>query len=418
MPDLFLFAPAAAGESTIGALLGALAALLIAARLLGDLAQRLGQPAVLGELVAGIVLGPSVLHVLDPDQAVIHTLGELGVLILLFQIGLHTSLGAILRVGGPAAAVGLVGVAFPFAGGYLASMALGLGGITAVVCGAALTATSIGISARVLSDIGQLETDEGRIVLGAAVLDDVVGLVILSVVSGLAAGGAITTGGVAWTAVLALGFVAVSLVLGRLAAPRLMAWVGRSPGSGAQGALALALAFALAAAAATVGSATIIGAFTAGLVIHPTPQAKAIEKAATTLGHFFVPIFFAVVGASIDLGSLADARVLLIGGVLCAVAVAGKLLAGYAPVWFRGHKLLIGVAMVPRGEVGLIFAQMGLSTGALDDGLFSAVVLMVMVTTFIAPPWLAALGKGAEGPADESGLDELVYGEDEPAPSP
>ena len=126
------------------------------------------------------------------------------------------------------------------------------------------------------------------------------------------------------------------------------------------------------------------------------------------------PLFFAVVGASINLNALLDGSVLLIGGALCLVAILGKLAAGFAPWWFTGNKLLIGVAMIPRGEVGLIFAQMGLATGVLDQGLFSAVVLMVMVTTFIVPPWLAQLGKGVEGPPDESTLDELVYGEDEP----
>jgi len=348
----------------------------------------------------------------NPADPVIFSLSELGVLILLFEIGLHTDLRSILKVGAPAATVGIAGVIVPFAAGYFAALALGVTGLAALVCGAALTATSIGISARVLSDLGQLKTREGQIVLGAAVLDDVIGLIILSVISGLAAGGALTAAGVTRTVAVALGFLVVALVVGYRAAPLLVKAVGRMRVDGALGSISLAFALALASAAGAAGSAMIIGAFAAGLVLGATPQGKEIEKAAARLGHFFVPIFFAAVGASIDLASLADSRVLLIGGVLCAVAIVGKLASGFAPWWFGGNKMLIGVAMVPRGEVGLIFAQMGLATGALDEGLFSAVVLMVMVTTFIAPPWLAALaGRPAKVAAADEGIDALVTGE-------
>ena len=395
-------------------LLSGLAAVLLLAKILGSLARRVGQPAVLGELVAGVMLGPSVLGLIDPADSVMFTLGELGLIVLLFQIGLHTSLAEIFKVGAPAAMVGTVGVALPFLGGYYTAILLGLEGLTAVVCGAALTATSIGISARVLSDIGQLETPEGRIVLGAAVLDDLIGLVILSVVSGLAAGNGLSLGAIAGSAGLSIGFLVVAVGLGLLLAPRLMDWVAQFRVAGSQGAVALALALALSAMAMAAGSAMIIGAFAAGVVIHTTRHARTIEKSSASLGHFFVPVFFAVVGASIQLRQLMQARVLLIGGALCLIAILGKLVAGFAPWWFKGNRLLIGVAMIPRGEVGLIFAQMGLATGALDQGLFSAVVLMVMVTTFLAPPWLARLGKGVEGPPDERGLDELVFGEDEP----
>lgn len=406
------FVPAA--DTPIVSLLGALAALLVAARIAGYLVHRIGQPAVLGELIAGVLLGPSLLGILNPSDPVLHALSELGVVILLFQIGLHTNLKDILAVGAPALVVGLVGVVLPFTGGYATAIAFGLDSMTAIVCGAALTATSIGISARVLSDLGQLETTEGRIVLGAAVLDDVVGLIILSVVSGLAAGGALTAGGVGRTVGLALGFLLVAFFAGRLVAFPLMRFVGRLRVEGALGTVALAFALGLAALAAMAGSALIIGAFAAGVIIHETPQAKPVEKATTTLGHFFVPIFFLTVGASIDVRSLADSRVLLVGGALCAVAIVGKLLSGYAPFWITARKTLIGVAMIPRGEVGLIFAQMGLATAALDRGMFSAVVLMVMVTTFIAPPWLAALAGRGPSREDESGFRELVFGEDEP----
>lgn len=412
IPFPFLAAAGDASGHAIAELLAGLAAVLILSRILGDMAQRVGQPAVLGELLAGIVLGPSILGLLDPVDLTVTAIAELGVLILLFQIGLHTELKAILRVGTGATAVGLVGVVLPFVGGLAVCHWLGVTGITATVCAAALTATSIGISARVLSDLGQLESHEGRIVLGAAVLDDVIGLIILSVVSGLAAGGSLSLSSVGAVAGLAVGFLVGALVVGMISAPLLVKAAERMRVDGALGSLALAFALAFAAAAIEAGSAMIIGAFAAGLVLHATPRGREIEKATTSLGHFFVPVFFAHVGASIDLAGLLHREVLVIGGALCAVAIVSKLAAGYAPFWLRANKLKIGVAMVPRGEVGLIFAKMGLAFGALTPGIFSAVVMMVMVTTLVAPPWLARLVGRAPTPVErEPGLDDLVSGE-------
>ena len=196
------------------ALLLALAAILIATKLLGELAQRIGQPAVLGELLAGVLLGPSLLRVLDPTDPVLGALAELGVLILLLQIGLHTDLKAILRVGIPAAAVGLAGVILPLGLGLVVTRGLGLTGLIPVVCAAALTATSIGISARVLADLNRLDSLEGRIVLGAAVLDDVVGLIILSVIAGLVSGTAVSAAGIAGTAAIAIGVIVAAILVG------------------------------------------------------------------------------------------------------------------------------------------------------------------------------------------------------------
>lgn len=396
------------------ALLLSLAAILVAAKLLGALAQRLGQPAVLGELLAGVILGPSLLAILDPSDPVLHAFGELGVLILLFQIGLHTDIQGILKVGGAAATVGLIGVALPFGLGLLVTGALGVTGIPAIVCSAALTATSVGISARVLSDLGKLDSTEGRIVIGAAVLDDIVGLVILSAVAGLVGGTSLTAMGVARITAVAVGFIVLALGLGRLLVPTLMRLASRVKVDGTLGAMALALALTVAVLADVAGSAMIIGAFAAGLILHATPERHEVERATTALGHFFVPVFFATIGAAMDLNSLADPRVLQIGAALVAVGIAGKFLAGMSPWWIKGRRSLIGVAMIPRGEVGLIFAQMGLASGALDAGLFSAVLLMVMATTFIAPPWLAWLVRGETprpGSIDDGpGLDDLVSG--------
>jgi len=400
-------------------LLIVLVCVILATKLFGELAQRIGQPAVLGELVAGVLLGSSLLGVLDPSAPVIHALSEIGVLVLLFEIGLHTDLRSLVQVGRAATAVGVTGVVVPFALGYGVARLLGLGATPAIVCGAALTATSIGISARVLSDLGRLDTTEGQVVLGAAVLDDVVGLVILAVVSRLVDGGSVTISQVAALSAVAAGFVIAAVLLGSRLAPPLFRVVASLETAGTLGLVALAFAFFLAWLAARAGSAPIIGAFAAGLVLHRTPQRHDVERKVATLGHFFVPIFFAAVGAAVDVRALGDARVAVIGGALIAAAIAGKFVAGYAPWWLRGNKALIGVAMIPRGEVGLIFAQMGLATGALDVSLFSAIALMVMVTTFVAPPLLARIA-GAHpltvptpAPADvEGGIDDLVAGRD------
>jgi Kef-type K+ transport system membrane component KefB len=336
------------------------------------------------------------------------------VLVLLFEIGLHTDLRSLVGVGSVAGTVGLVGVALPFVLGYFTASFFGLDLLPAVVAGAALTATSIGISARVLSDLGALQTREGQVVIGAAVLDDVVGLIILSIVSALAGGAMVTPLGVGRTTGIAIGFIVAALLIGRLLVPPIFRVVEQIKVSGSLGLIALAFAFFLAWLADISGSAMIIGAFAAGLVLHGTPQRHEIERATTTIGFFFVPIFFAAVGAQVDLGALANPRALAIGGALIAVAVLGKFAAGFAPFWFSGNKTLIGVAMIPRGEVGLIFAQMGLTTGALDAELFSAVMLMVMVTTFMAPVLLGRIVRRAEEDVEaqpgDGGIDDLVAG--------
>jgi len=397
----------------LGPLLLALAAILVATKVLGDLAQRYGQPAVLGELIAGVLLGGSVLGIVHANDEVLKAFAELGVLILLFEIGLHTEVRSLRRVGTQATTVALVGVVLPFAGGFFGARAMGFSTVQSLVAGAALTATSIGISARVLRDIGQLDTPEGQIVLGAAVLDDLIGLVILSVVSTVVAGAAITVGGVALTTGLALGFVVAAVVVGSVAVPPLFRFVERLRTSGALGLIALAFALVLATIAEASGSAMIVGALAAGLVLHGTPQRVDIERSVTQLGYFFVPIFFAVVGASVDLGALADRQSLMVGGLLTVIAVIGKLATGWSIRNFKGNRWLIGVAMIPRGEVGLIFAQVGLTTGAIAAGEFGAIMLMVVATTLITPPWLGRVVRRSAAPEPDlsgDGLDDLVGG--------
>lgn len=416
--------PLTGGPDALARLIGVLALTLAATELLGLLAARLNQPRVLGELLAGVLLGASLFGLLDPTMPLLQGIAELGVVILLFQIGLHTDVRSLARVGGSALMVGMVGVLLPFALGYASARWLGLGNLAAIVCGAALTATSIGISARVLADLGELESVEGRVVLGAAVLDDVVGLVILSVVAALAAGGTVSPWGVLRTASIAVGFVAAALLLGRLVAPPLFNLIARAEAEGTLGVAGLAFALALASLAAWAGSAAIMGAFAAGLVLHNAPQRHRVERAATSLGHFFVPIFFASVGAAVDLRTLADPRVLAVGAALLLVGVAGKIAAGFAPWWLPARKLLIGLAMVPRGEVGLIFAQTGYQARVLDTSLFSAVTLVVMATTLLVPPVLARVSARTRSTGAspdlvcEGGIDDLVAGAREMPGSP
>jgi Kef-type K+ transport system membrane component KefB len=394
--------------------LGSLALMLGAAKLFGLMARRVGQPAVLGELAAGVVLGGSVLGLVDPRSDVLHLLSEMGVVILLFAIGLETELHRLMQVGVNAVVVATVGVALPFALGYGVCRWLGLSSLEAVVAGASLTATSVGITARVLSDLGRLQDVESQIILAAAVLDDIVGLVILTVVAGLAEGRDVTTATVATTAAIAFGFVLATLLLGRFAVPPLFRLLARVDLQGTLTVGALAMAFGLAWLADRAGSAMIIGAFAAGLLLDGTPGKHEVERGITALGHFFVPLFFIAVGAAVDVRALdpraADGRAaLLIGAALTAAAVAGKFASGYALIWFRGRKAVIGAGMIPRGEVGLIFAQMGLAGGVLDAGLFAAVTVMVMVTTFLAPPLLKALlADGPARPAQAGADDDLI----------
>ena len=389
----------------------ALAAILVAAKLLGELAERIGQPAVLGELVAGVLLGSSVLGIVPHDGLagqLAHVLAELGVLLLLFEIGLETDLREMFRVGPASLAVAVVGVVVPFGLGYAywayVPHPAASGDLTtsAIFVGATLTATSVGITARVLSDLHQMGTQEARVIIGAAVIDDVLGLVILSVVSGVAAGAAVSVLGILRTLGVAVGFLVVAVLLGRFLMPKLFDLVVRMRVRFVLLVFAVAFALALAGLAALAGSALIIGAFAAGLILSGTNQFDTIEHEVRPLASIFTPVFFVSVGASVNLRLLdptsPGARgTLLVAGALILIGIGGKIVAGWAAPWVRMRRLVVGVGMVPRGEVGLIFADMGRRSGVLSDEVFGAVLLMVMATTFVAPPALKALFGAGDG---------------------
>jgi Kef-type K+ transport system membrane component KefB len=374
-------------------LLLVIAAVLLTTRALSVLAERFGQPAILGELVGGVLLGGSVLGILDPADLAIHTLAQLGLLILLFEIGLATDLRGLTREGGTAAVIAIVGVVLPFVIGYAALSAMGIGRLAAIVCAASLTATSISVSTRVLAELGFLQTQEGRVVLGAAVLDDIIGLVILSVIGSFAAGVAITATGVVRTSAVAFGFVAIAIVVGSFVVPPLFHAAKRLRSPTTIAIMGLAFAFSLAALAGLLGSAIIVGGFVAGVLLNRIDQRDDVQRSAGAMGSLLTPIFFASVGASVDLRALAQPRTLLITLVLLVAGAVGKIIAAYVPVWFKGNKALVGAAMLPRGEVELIVAQTGLAIGALDASLFGAVTLMVLLTTLLSPPLIQGIAK-------------------------
>src|SRR5688572_6290303 len=269
----------------------ALIAIFVAAKLFGHLAERLGQPAVLGEIIGGIVVGVSGLGLVDASEHTIHLLSELGVILLLFVIGLETDLRKLMSVGGSAAAVAVVGVALPFAGGTALGYLLGFPMMVSVLLGAALTATSVGITARVLSDLGHLQDDESQVILGAAVVDDIVGLVLLTLISTLARGEALTVATVARVVVVAFGFVALAIVMGSYFAPFLLRLVDRINIARGLFFASIVFAFGLAFLAQRVGSAVIIGSFAAGLVLARTERAHEIMDEVHEIAQFFVPIF-------------------------------------------------------------------------------------------------------------------------------
>jgi Kef-type K+ transport system membrane component KefB len=391
-----------------------LAIMLLAGKFAGEAFERLGQPAVMGELLAGIILGMGVLKVIPTDAAdpltpVVQLLAEIGVVVLLFEIGLETDLKAMIRTGSGATAVAVVGVAVPFVLGFLYWRS-GWHGVehsvsdpvtTAVFVGAALTATSVGITARVLKDLRVLHSLEARLILGAAVIDDVIGLVILGVVSGLAAGAAFALSGVVRILAVAVAFLFVALWIGVRFAPRLFALVDRMQVRGVLVVSAFAFVLLLCVAAERAGTALIIGAFAAGLILSETNQSALIEDRIKPVADIFTPIFFVSIGAAADLRLwnplVAENRpTLAIGGALLAIAIIGKLASGWAVPWLRINRLAVGVGMAPRGEVGLIFAQIGLTAGILSNRLYSAILFVVIATTLVTPPFLKrALESGA-----------------------
>ncbi len=361
---------------------------LVVAKIAAEVAERIRVPAVLGEIVAGVVIGPSALGIVEPNS-VLATLAELGVILLLLDVGMEMDLRDLRSVGRAALGVAIVGVAVPFAAGAGASLALGLETSEAVFLGAALTATSVGITARVFGDLRALRTVEARTVLGAAVADDVIGLLILTVVARAVTEGSISVAGIIEITVLAVGFLVIATAAGLRFAPHLFRVLARaSRSNGTLVAFALAFTLGLAELAHAVQLAPIIGAFVAGLVLARTGQSNRIRRELTPVGHLFIPVFFLHIGISADVAEFASPKVLGIAGALLAVAIVGKLLAAAGMFGAPGDRLLIGIGMVPRGEVGLIFATLGLREEIFGNDVYAALLLVVLATTLMTPPAL------------------------------
>lgn len=388
-------------ESIIPQTILYLIAILLFAKIFGELAERIGQPPVLGELVAGVALGSSVLGWVHPNDAIM-VLAELGVILLLFEIGLESDLEEFLRVGPSALLVACIGVALPFAVGYLvARYMFDIPNTVAIFIGATLTATSVGITARTLTDLGQLRTSEAKIILGAAVADDVIGLIILAVVTGLVTKGSVQIFDVVKTSALAIAFLVGAIVIGVPVAPYLLGLTKKLRTRGILTISAVLFCLSLAYAAYGLHLATIVGAFAAGLVLARTDDLAHIQERIKPVADIFIPVFFVMLGVSVNLSVFNpfDPKthgVMLMMLALVGVAVVMKLFAGFGVLRKGVNRLVVGVGMIPRGEVGLIFASIGLTRKIITPGEYAAIVAIVVITTFITPPLLKIVLKTAK----------------------
>jgi Kef-type K+ transport system membrane component KefB len=409
-------------------------AIVLLAGKMGDIVEKFDQPAVIGELLAGIILavfgylGWGLMDDITANQT-IGFLASLGALLLLFSIGLESNLAEMRQVGLSATLVALIGVAVPFALGTLVLGPIFFGSEShesLLFLGAALVATSVGITASVFRSMGITRTRAAQTVLGAAVIDDVLGLIVLAVVSALASGGEVGPGMVAELLLKSFGFLAGALLIGAYAAR----WLSQlfsmfSSGVGMKLAVALGMALGLGYLAEVFGLEPIIGAFAAGLLLDAVffeqyadaefvqdlrqiPFRDAADQATVermiarhrhshiedligNLNMVFVPIFFVHTGMQIDIASLLRPDLYVAAIVISLAAIAGKLVAGVAANGDLHEKLLVGISMVPRGEVGLIFAATGQSLGVLNDEEFSVIIIVVIITTFIAPPFISRM---------------------------
>ncbi len=362
--------------------------LFLGAKIGEELARRLGQPAVVGELLGGFVVGPGALALVVPgDTAAV--LAEIGVVILLFAVGLEVRLDDLLAVGRPAVLTAIVAMILPLGAGVVVGLGIGEEMFTALYIGLALAATSIGITSRVLAELGVLDKTFARVVLGAAVIDDVLALVLIGIVSGAATGdisGSTLLVAVSGFGLIGLGFAAARRARGlrrEVFTWPLFAETPLVP--------AFMLMFAVALIAAAIGLAAIIGAFVAGLIVAETEAREELEHEIRPLGQIFTPFFFAVTGAQLDLSAMLDLPVAGIAIGLALIGVATKAAGGVIGAWSLGRwsSATVGFGMVPRGEVGIVVANLGLAAGLLSAGLFSAVLVAVVLTTIIAPYLLA-----------------------------
>lgn len=384
--------PVAASTGDLPGILLSLFCVLLAAKLGDELFKRLGQPTLIGEILAGVLIGPSVLGLVEPNET-LEVFAELGVVFLLFWIGLETRLSDLSKVGGTATRVGIYGIVLPLVAGFFGARLVGESFETSLFVGAALVATSVGITSAVLVELGTVKSRAARTILGAAVIDDVLALVLLSVVVGVAQSGSFDVASLALTLGVSLAF----LVFVGVGGTRLVArWpdVFHAP-KFAQSPLlpAVILCLGLAAVSAEIGLAAIIGAFLAGMIVAETRDRGDLQKEVAPLYAFFPPFFFAFIGLQVDLGAFSDP--LVIAGLVAVTVVAA--VTKFAGAWLGSlalgakNALIVGVGMIPRGEVGIVVAGIGAAEGVIGEEIFAVIVGMSILTTLAAPVGLKKL---------------------------
>ena len=414
--------------SEVTELLRQLFVIFLAAKIADELFERIHQPPVIGELLVGVLVGPFALGLVGrPDTSLIeafhgdtaaaqeavnlvfHLLAELSVVVLLFFVGLETRVADIARVGAQAGIVAVVGVVIPFALGYgFIGLILQHPRPEAIFVGAAMVATSVGITARVLRDLGTTTSTESRIILGAAVIDDILAMIVLAVAAGIATTGSVSVKEVVLIAVQALLFTAFVVLVGSGTVRQFGLHLEKLKMDGAPLSVSLLAMLGLATLAAEFGLAAIIGAFLAGMVFAEAREHFELEHQALPIYRFLVPFFFVITGSQVDWRLFMDLKLMGVALAITGLAVVGKLVGCGLPVLNRGVRsaATVGIGMVPRGEVGLIVASLGLSTGAIGAGVFSVVVIMSILTTLIAPPLLRILFSGQQEFVPADGGDE------------
>lgn len=365
---------------------------LLAAKLGDELFRRLRQPTLVGEILAGLLIGPAVLGLVEPGE-VLQVFAELGVVFLLFWVGLETRLSDLREVGPTAVSVGVLGVVVPFAGGIALGAALGESTGTSLFIGAALVATSVGITSAVLIELGVLERRASRTILGAAIVDDILALLLVAIAAGVAAEGGVDIGAIAVTAAVALAFVGFIALGGTklLAARPALLHAPRFSESPLLPAVIICLG--LAAFASQIGLAAIIGAFLAGMIVAETRDQSPIAEEVAPLYAFFPPFFFAFIGLEVSLAAFGDLDTLALLAGVTVLAVVTKFAGAYLGAMRMGKRdaAFVGVGMVPRGEVGIIVAGIGNTTGTIDSEMFAIIVAMSVLTTLLVPPVLRRL---------------------------
>lgn len=395
-----------------GAVLLALFVVLVSAKVVAELCERIHQPAVVGEILAGILIGPAVLKLVQPTD-VLEALAEIGVIFLLFTVGLETRPSDIFRVGKTAAAVAVLGVIAPFAAGWaLLSLWPGHSLIEAMFLGAAMVATSVGITARVLSGMGLISAESSRVILAAAVIDDVIGLLVLTVVSSMASGQVnyLHLGSIA---VLAIGFTVVVILFGTRAVNRIKSPVGNLKIGQSLLIFALVLCFGLAALASFIGIAGIVGAFLAGVALSEATDGTRLHHQSQGLTEFTTPFFLVTIGMKLDLSVFLSGEIVLLSLVVIVLAILTKLAGcGLAAAGMGTRRAMqVGVGMIPRGEVGIVVAQLGVATGAVSGAVYGVVLAMAVVTTLVAPPFIKLAFAGEKpSPAPPEFAAELEGG--------